>query len=80
MRVEVELTPDALDRLASDVAERLGERRSTQWIRGAKAAGDYLGCGPSRIYDLVARRAVEHRHDGTVLMFRPEWLDEAMGR
>jgi hypothetical protein len=70
------------EEFATRVAELLSERDEAEtptWIRGAKAAARYAGCSADRIYDLVGRGDLEHRKDGSRLMFRPQWLDEAFG-
>lgn len=69
----------ALEQLVDQVADRLGDRACTEpWIRGADAAAAYLGCKPKRIYDLVSLGDLEHRKDGSRLLFRREWLDDVL--
>ncbi len=63
------------DRLIPVLAERLSSSDRSPWIRGANEAARYLGCPPSRIYDLVSRGDLQHEHDGSRLVFKREWLD-----
>ncbi len=81
--------------LAPHVAEVLGDdqgERDQGWIRGARAAAEYLGCPRSRVYELVSRPVeeggLEHRKEGLQpqpgkqdrrpLSFRREWLDATL--
>lgn len=77
----IELSDEALTELARQVGRLQAPAVEPDgWIRGAQAAAEYLGCKRKRIYALVELERVERRYDGTVLMFRREWLDAALSR
>jgi excisionase family DNA binding protein len=44
------------------------------WI-GVADAATHLGCKRQRIYDLVGRRTIPHRKEGTRLLFKLSHLD-----
>jgi excisionase family DNA binding protein len=81
---------DALEYLSHALMAQLGPKleefltlnasNRSSWLRGAEQAANYSDCPPSRIYDLVARGQLKHAKDGSRLMFRKEWLDEAIER
>src|SRR3954453_11743704 len=70
-----------LDAIAEDAAavERLRALVGTPqgpepWV-GVDDAAEHLGCKRQRVYDLVYRRAIPHRKDGSRLLFRLSDLD-----
>lgn len=73
------LDEEAVEVLADRVAERLAERAAPPepWL-GTEEAADYLAAPKSRIYDLVHRREVRFRKDGSRLLFRRADLDAAL--
>jgi hypothetical protein len=73
------LDAEALDRLASLLAPRIGtgSQRPEPWL-DAEGAAEHLACTPRRIYDLVARSESNHfpiHRDGRRLLFKPSELD-----
>jgi hypothetical protein len=85
---ELQLDDVTMAALADLVADRLEERGIAEpepWL-DVDAAAAYLACPRSRIYDLVSLRkgnpdtGVEHRKDGSRLLFRRDWLDAALER
>jgi Helix-turn-helix domain len=67
-------------RLAGDIVDRLADRLAvaaepTPWLNVDQAA-EHIAAPPSRIYDLVQRRAVPVRRDGERLLFKPSDLDD----
>jgi excisionase family DNA binding protein len=56
--------PDALDRLASKLAERLSPTGDSDWL-DVKGAADYLKCPPSRIYALTSAGRLPVHKDGS---------------
>jgi excisionase family DNA binding protein len=75
-----ELPEDFVDRLARRVAELSGEadRPSTEPYLDVEQAAMYLACNKDRIYDLKALGRLRYAQDGRRLLFRREWLDEAL--
>lgn len=85
----VELSPEAIEAIATRVVALLADEgeptegkpgwgsrppRPPGYLNAAAAAG-YLGCGKSRIYQLVHRRAIPFRKEGSRLLFKPSELD-----
>jgi excisionase family DNA binding protein len=69
--------PDALLELVADrAAERLGARLPAvePWV-GIDQAAAHLACKRQRIYDLVSRRTIPHRKEGSRLLFKLSHLD-----
>ncbi len=78
--IELRLDDDALDRLAELVAGRAnGHGRPEPWV-GVTEAAEHLRCKPQRIYDLVSRDGIPHRHEGSRLLFRLSELDRWLER
>ena len=67
-------------RAATLVAQRLEASSPSAPYLGVEQAAEYLACPKSRIYDLKARGRLRCCHDGRRLLFRREWLDEALDR
>jgi excisionase family DNA binding protein len=75
----LKLPDEVLDAVAERVLARLEvERPEPEPYLDVRGAAAYLACPTSRIYDLVAQRAVRPARDGRRLLFRREWLDEAL--
>jgi excisionase family DNA binding protein len=72
-----EIPDELVDAIAERVAERL-ERPSENWLDVDQAAA-YIAAPRSRVYDLVAQERVECRRDGRRVLFRRQWLDDALG-
>ena len=73
---------ELVDAIAERVVDRLAERPPTQteptpWL-DVGAAARYLACESHRIYDLVSAGRLHCARDGRRLLFRREWLDEAL--
>jgi len=69
--------PEALVELVADrAAERLGARLPAvePWV-GIDQAAEHLACKRQRIYDLVSRRTIPHRKEGSRLLFKLSHLD-----
>ena len=72
---------EAIARRAAELAERqLAARGPLLPYLTVQQAAEYLACPKSRIYDLKARGRLRCCHDGRRLLFRREWLDEALDR
>jgi excisionase family DNA binding protein len=73
-----ELSDDAMrslaDRLAPLIADRLEATQEDRWMNSEQAA-EYLGCGRSRVHDLVQLRKLIPSRDGRSLRFRQSDLD-----
>lgn len=68
---------EVVEAVAQRVAELVGGAESKEpepWI-DVPAAAEYLACRPHRIYELVRRRKVRYRKDGSRLLFRKSDLD-----
>jgi hypothetical protein len=69
------------DQLAAALATRLGaaasDQRDDEWLDVA-AAARHLCCPASRIYDLKAAGRLRYAKEGTRLLFRRDWLDDAL--
>lgn len=75
--VELGLPDAVVELLVAAVLERIGELATPApepWI-GVDEAAEHLACKRKRIYDLVGQRRVEHRRDGSRLLFRRSALD-----
>jgi excisionase family DNA binding protein len=69
--------PQALIELVADrAAERLGARLPVvePWV-GVEQAAEHLACKRQRVYDLVSRRTIPHRKEGSRLLFKLSHLD-----
>lgn len=75
LTLTVTLTPEQIEALAAAVGDRLAAR-SEPWLRGAKAAAEYLDCPVSRVQALASARRIPCRRDGSALLFRRSELDE----
>jgi len=74
--------PELVDAIAERVVDLLAERSPAQaeptpWL-DVGAAACYLACETHRIYDLVSARRLRCARDGRRLLFRREWLDDAL--
>lgn len=80
MSFTFELPEHFVDRLARRVAElsREADRASTEPYLDVEQAAAYLACNRDRIYDLKAIGRLRYAQDGRRLLFRREWLDEAL--
>jgi excisionase family DNA binding protein len=69
------------ERLADALAARLGRTpatgRADDWL-DVEAAAQHLSCPVSRIYDLKATGRLRYAKDGTRLLFKRAWLDDAV--
>jgi excisionase family DNA binding protein len=75
MSVEFRFDDEALDRLAEQLAARIGNGTGPEpWV-GVDAAAAHLACKAQRIYNLVHAGAIPHRKDGSRLLFRLSDLD-----
>jgi excisionase family DNA binding protein len=75
--IEVALPPALVDHIVERVAQRVLELQADEtpvWL-DVDAAATYMGRPRRRLYDLVAQGRLEHRKDGSRLMFRRSWLD-----
>jgi excisionase family DNA binding protein len=69
--------PETLVELVADrAAERLDVRLPAvePWV-GVDQAAEHLACKRQRIYDLVSRRTIPHRKEGSRLLFKLSHLD-----
>ena len=64
-------------RVEAALAERLAERDDGRWLTGARAAAEYLGCSPKRIYARL--HELPHGREGGRLVFDTRCLDEQVG-
>jgi hypothetical protein len=83
LRVEVVLSPEAVETIATEVTRRVlvelrEEGSEGRWLTGAKAAADYLGCSPKRVYARLPE--IPHVRGGGRLMFNTHDLDEWLRR
>jgi excisionase family DNA binding protein len=80
MSFTFELPADFVDQLARRVAElsRETDQPSTEPYLDVDQAATYLACNKDRIYDLKALGRLRYAQDGRRLLFRREWLDEAL--
>jgi excisionase family DNA binding protein len=60
--------------LAERVAARLAAPSAEPWV-GVDVAAAHLACRRQRIYDLVSRRTIPHRKEGSRLLFKLSHLD-----
>lgn len=65
--------PDALDRLAAKLAERMSPIGDSDWLDVPGAAA-YLKCNPSRIYALTSARRLPVHKDGSRSLYRRDEL------
>ena len=80
MSFTFELPADFVDQLARRVAElsREADQPSAEPYLDVDQAATYLACNKDRIYDLKALGRLRYAQDGRRLLFRREWLDEAL--
>jgi excisionase family DNA binding protein len=76
------LDASSFEELVTALAECVAERLSTHapiddWL-DVEGAAKYLACKPKRIYELKAQGRLRYAKDGTRLLIRREWLDEAL--
>jgi excisionase family DNA binding protein len=74
--VLIPLPAGILDLLVERTAARLGASVvvAEPWV-GIDAAAAHLACKRQRIYDLVSRRTIPHRKEGSRLLFMLSHLD-----
>jgi excisionase family DNA binding protein len=74
--VSIPLPAPVLDLLVERTVERLSASVTVvePWV-GVDAAAAHLACKRQRIYDLVSRRTIPHRKEGTRLLFKLSHLD-----
>ena len=80
-RLSLELPTEVLEDIARRGAERaLAENRDGRLepYLDPDGAAEYLACPRSRIYDLVSQGRLRPKRDGRRLLFRREWLDDAL--
>ena len=72
----IPLPAPILQLLVERTLERLGASVAVAepWV-GVDQAAEHLACKRQRIYDLVSRRAIPHRKEGTRLLFKLSHLD-----
>lgn len=82
LRVELELSPAALEAITAEVTRRvLAEIETHQggrWLTGARQAASYLGWSPRRVYARLHEMPC-HR-DGGRVMFNTADLDDWVRR
>jgi excisionase family DNA binding protein len=80
MSFTFQLPDDFVEQLARRVAELSSYRDcgSTEPYLDVTQAASYLACNKDRIYDLKAMGRLRYAQDGRRLLFRREWLDEAL--
>jgi excisionase family DNA binding protein len=80
MSFAFQLPDDFVEQLARRVAELSSypNRGSTEPYLDVAQAASYLACNKDRIYDLKAVGRLRYAQDGRRLLFRREWLDEAL--
>jgi len=82
MNLAVALPPEAVELIAQRVADIMEERQAQpqggadEWLRGAKAIADYLGCPVSRVNALSSAGRIPLEKDGRSLTQRKSVLDE----
>jgi excisionase family DNA binding protein len=74
--VSIPLPPGVIDLIAEMTAARLRASAvvAEPWV-GVDAAAAHLACKRQRIYDLVSRRTIPHRKEGSRLLFKLSHLD-----
>jgi excisionase family DNA binding protein len=74
--VSIPLPDVLLDVLVERTAARVRASApvAEPWV-GVDAAASHLACKRQRIYDLVSRRTIPHRKEGTRLLFKLSHLD-----
>lgn len=74
--VSIPLPAEVLDVLVERTVARLRASAfvAEPWV-GVDAAAAHLACKRQRIYDLVSRRTIPHRKEGTRLLFKLSHLD-----
>jgi excisionase family DNA binding protein len=74
--VSIPLPAELLDVLVERTAARLRASAfvAEPWV-GVDVAASHLACKRQRIYDLVSRRTIPHRKEGTRLLFKLSHLD-----
>jgi excisionase family DNA binding protein len=74
--VSIPLPPGVLDVIAEMTAARLRASAvvAEPWV-GVDDAARHLACKRQRIYDLVSRRTIPHRKEGSRLLFKLSHLD-----
>ena len=78
--VTIPLPAPLLELIADRTAERLGARQPVvePWV-GVDQAAEHLACKRQRIYDLVSRRTIPYRKEGSRLLFKLSHLDAWIG-
>jgi excisionase family DNA binding protein len=78
--VSIALPEPLLDLIVVRVVARLtaSQTPTEPWV-GAEDAARHLACRRQRIYDLVNRRAIPHRKEGSRLLFKLSQLDAWIG-
>jgi excisionase family DNA binding protein len=74
--VTIALPAPLLVLIAERTADRLSARHPVvePWV-GIDQAAEHLACKRQRIYDLVSRRTMPHRKEGSRLLFKLSHLD-----
>jgi excisionase family DNA binding protein len=72
--IQVELSDEALTKLAQQVAELNGSRDNATWL-DVKGAAEHLCCGKNRIYHLVSARKIPFHKDGSRTLFDRAEID-----
>jgi excisionase family DNA binding protein len=74
--VSIPLPPDVIDLLVERTTASLRESAfaAEPWV-GVDQAAAHLACKRQRIYDLVSRRTIPHRKEGSRLLFKLSHLD-----
>jgi excisionase family DNA binding protein len=74
--LSIPLPGELLDFLVERTTARLRASAfvAEPWV-GVDAAATHLACKRQRIYDLVSRRAIPHRKEGSRLLFKLSHLD-----
>ena len=60
--------------LPEALVELVADRAAEPWV-GIDQAAEHLACKRQRIYDLVSRRTIPHRKEGSRLLFKLSHLD-----
>ena len=74
----VDLPPELVEQIAQRAAEIVAERETVAddgWLRGAEEIARYIGCSPSRVYQLNSARRLPVVKDGAAICARRSDLD-----